>query len=206
LWVNLRIADADLGRVVFQASPHALATRKRPPDFHRALDVLHGLIEQAKAELENRRLREELDAAHRLLDHLQTELARLRHELHARLPDVPEETTPPAAGDGARQTVERMLAYVHEHYQKPMSLGQLAQALGRNASRLSTVFSHTTGVPFHAYLDELRLAKAKQLLRDAGRSIVQVACETGYASDDWFRHAFKAHTGLSPGAWRRLRS
>lgn len=205
MWVDLRIGDADLGRVVFQATPHTLATRNRPPDFHWALDVVDELIEQAKTKLESRELREELDAAHRLLGHLQRELARLRHELHARLPEVPEEMTPPPAGDGARQIVERMLAYVHEHYQRPMSLGQLAQALGRNASRLSTVFCHTTGVPFHAYLNELRLAKAKQLLRDAGRSIAQVACETGYASDDWFRHAFKAHTGLSPGAWRRLR-
>ena len=36
--------------------------------------------------------------------------------------------------------------------------------------------------------------------------IAQVACECGYASDDWFSHAFKAHTGLSPTAWRELES
>ena len=100
--------------------------------------------------------------------------------------------------------VDQMLAYAHDHYHKPMGLKEVAQALGRNASHLSTLFSRGTGLAFHAYLDELRLAKAKELLLDRTRSIAQVASETGYASEDWFRHAFKAHTGLSPSTWRRL--
>lgn len=95
-----------------------------------------------------------------------------------------------------------MLRYAQQHYERPGGLKEMAQALGRNVSYLCSRFHDGTGVTFHAYLDQLRLAKARQLLEDPALSVAQVAGATGYASEDWFRHAFKAHTGLSPSAWR----
>ena len=71
-----------------------------------------------------------------------------------------------------------------------------------NTSYLSTLLSQTTGVTFHHFLEEVRLSKAKELLRDPRNRIGEVACAIGYASPDAFRHAFKAHEGLSPEAWR----
>jgi len=40
------------------------------------------------------------------------------------------------------------------------------------------------------------------LLRDPRNRVGEVACAAGYACPDAFRHAFKAHEGLSPEAWR----
>lgn len=71
-----------------------------------------------------------------------------------------------------------------------------------NPSYLSTLFSQTTGVTFHHYLEQVRLARAKELLRDPRRRIWEAARATGYASPDAFRHAFRAREGLSPEAWR----
>lgn len=204
LWIELRVRDLMVGRAVFQARPRPGADEEAP-GFGQAVELLDVLLAQAAARIENQGLRKQLETTRRLQQYLETEVARLRHELHARLPEVPEKTAPPGEADRTRNTVGQMLSYVREHYQRPMSLGEVAQALGRNPSHLSTMFAQATGVPFHAYVDELRLAKAKQLLSDSTRSIIQVACETGYASDDWFRHAFKAHTGLSPSAWREAR-
>ncbi len=202
LWIDLWVGGVRLGRVVLQAPAQPSVGMPQPPDFRRALGLLRVLVDRAGAKLEVRQLRQELAAARQLVYHLRAELARLRHELHTRLPEIPELAPPPGRGTRAGDIVDRMLAYVRDHCQKPMSLGEVAQALGMNVSYLSTVFARTTGLAFHAYLDELRLAKAKELLRDHRRPIAQVACECGYASDDWFRHAFKAQTGLSPSAWR----
>jgi len=71
-----------------------------------------------------------------------------------------------------------------------------------NASYLSALFSQTTGATFHHFLEEVRLSKARELLRDPRNRIGDVARASGYASLDAFRHAFKAHEGLSPEAWR----
>jgi two-component system response regulator YesN len=95
-----------------------------------------------------------------------------------------------------------MLDYVHQHGHRPINLGELAANMNMNATYLSALFSETTGVPFHQFLKEVRLAKARDLLRDPRNRVCEVACATGYASADAFRHAFKAHEGFSPEAWR----
>ena len=102
----------------------------------------------------------------------------------------------------AQKLIEAMLDYVHQHSSRPINLDELASAMRMNASYLSALFSQTTGVPFHQYMQEIRLTEAKELLRDPRNRVGEVARATGYASPDAFRHAFKAHEGLSPMAWR----
>ena len=138
----------------------------------------------------------------RRLNHTQTEVARLSEELHHRLPGLPESTVQPSLQSHARNLVDAMFNYVHQHYFRPIGLADMALAMKMNASYLSALFSQTTGVPFHQFLQEVRLSKAKALLRDPRNRIGEVADATGYASADAFRHAFKAHEGLSPEAWR----
>lgn len=102
-----------------------------------------------------------------------------------------------------QQLVQHMLDYLGTHYQRPLQLNDLAAALRMTPCYLCTLFSHTLGVTFHHYLDELRLAKAKELLGDPARKICEVACAVGYASAGHFGRAFKAHTGLTPCQWRQ---
>jgi two-component system response regulator YesN len=76
--------------------------------------------------------------------------------------------------------------------------------LKRNAAYLSDLFSHAVGLPFKAYLTELRLEKAKELLVDPKYNVNEVAQAVGYAGADRFRLAFKQHTGLAPSRWREM--
>jgi two-component system response regulator YesN len=160
--------------------------------------ILHDLESTAQA----RMARGRLENALRRLNNTQTEATRLRGELRHRLPDLPESAVQPGLGSHAQKLVEAMLDYVHQHCPRPISLDELASAMKMNASYLSTLFSQTTGVTFHQFLEEVRLSKAKELLRDPRNRVGEVARAAGYASPDAFRHAFKAHEGLSPEAWR----
>ena len=95
-----------------------------------------------------------------------------------------------------------MLDYLHAHYHRPLQLGEVATALKMNACYLSSLFSQILGITFHQYLNELRMAKAKDLLRDPARHACEVAFAVGYASAGQFWRVFKAHNGLSPCRWR----
>lgn len=108
----------------------------------------------------------------------------------------------PGRSSHAQRIVQRMISHVHEHFHRPMSLKQVASAIGMNASYLSDLFSRQLGMTFHQYLVEVRMAKARQLLLSPHRRIAEVACAVGYASADQFRHAFKAHAGVPPSHWR----
>jgi AraC-like DNA-binding protein len=147
-------------------------------------------------------LRRELEAAQLRLKNLETEDARLRKELRQHAPGIPESRKPPGDGNHSEQIVQRMLEYVHMNYQRPLQLGDVAGALKMNACYLSSLFSHTLGVTFHYYLNKIRLAKAKELLRDPVYRVCEAACALGYASAESFRSSFKTEIGMSPSAWR----
>ena len=83
-----------------------------------------------------------------------------------------------------------------------MQLGDLAVAMNMNGAYLCKLFSTTTDVTFHHYLEQLRLAKAKELLHDPVNRVCEVACAVGYVNPNHFREVFKAYVGTSPSAWR----
>jgi AraC-like DNA-binding protein len=146
----------------------------------------------------------ELQQAHRRLLHLEAEDSRLRKELHNRFPEISESLPIPASASHAQQIVVKMLDYARRHYQRPMSLREVSSSLNMNASYLSGLFSKTMGVTFHHYLDELRLAKAEELLRDPCARVREIAYAVGYVSPNHFRNVFKVHEGIPPSAWRDM--
>jgi two-component system response regulator YesN len=160
--------------------------------------ILHDLESTAQARMAG----SGLEKALRRLNNAQTEAARLRLELRHRLPGLPESAVQPGLGSHAQKVVGAMLDYARQHSNRPITLDDLATEMKMNASYLSALFSQTTGMTFHRFLEEVRLSKAKEMLRDPRNRIGQVAGAAGYGSPDAFRHAFKSREGLSPEAWR----
>jgi AraC-like DNA-binding protein len=176
----------------------------RPVRFHRSVALLRLIVSALEEYVTVQLLERDLQASQRRLRGLELEDQRLHEELHRRLPQLAAGTSVTnTPGSQARTLVHCMLHYVQEHYNQPMTLDELAASLGRNPSYLSTLFARATGLNFHHYLNELRLAKAKELLSDPLRTVSEVACSVGYASEDWFRHAFKKNTGVPPREWRK---
>jgi AraC-like DNA-binding protein len=160
--------------------------------FGHAVDLARLILHDLESAARARTARSELN-------NTQTEAVYPHEELRPRLPSLPQSTIPKSH---TQKLVEEMADYVHQHYYRPISLKDLTSVMKRNASYLSALFSQTTGITFHHYLEVLRLSKAKELLRDPRNRVGEVARAVGYASPISFRHAFKAHLGLSPEAWR----
>jgi AraC-like DNA-binding protein len=182
-------------------APRSTLYATSPAAFHHAVALVRLILHDLESSAQARMARSGLESALWRLNNVQTEAARLREELRHRLPGLPESTVQPGLGSHAQKLVEVMLDFVHQHYHRPISVDDLASAMRMNASYLSTLFSQTTGVTFHHFLEEVRLSKAKELLRDPRNRVGEVAGAAGYASPDSFRHAFKAHEGVSPEAW-----
>jgi AraC-like DNA-binding protein len=58
------------------------------------------------------------------------------------------------------------------------------------------------GASFQQVLDQARYALAKDYLRQAGLSLVDISFLLGYQEQSAFNHAFKEWSGMNPGAWR----
>jgi len=63
---------------------------------------------------------------------------------------------------------------------------------------MKILFKALVGKTIHEYQQELRIAKAKELLNQQGRSVTDVANILGYSSISHFSTAFKRVTGMKP--------
>jgi len=100
-----------------------------------------------------------------------------------------------------RQAVKLACNYLMENYVDNISLTELAHLAGLSPFHFSRVFSEAFGMPPHAFQTQLRVSRAKALLR-LGRSISEVACETGFADQSHLNRHFKRLVEPSPGRYR----
>lgn len=88
--------------------------------------------------------------------------------------------------------------------QEDISLEQLAQNLNYSTAYLSRLIKKETGSTFSELLQELRIQKAKDLLRKSEVKINSVAVQTGYSDISYFISVFKKKTGVTPNEYRSL--
>lgn len=90
--------------------------------------------------------------------------------------------------------------YLEDHAAENVSLAALARFAGLSAFHLSRVFRETVGMPPHAYQTQVRVRRAKSLLR-AGRPITLAATEAGFYDQAHLTRHFKGIVGLTPGRY-----
>ena len=98
--------------------------------------------------------------------------------------------------------VDRVRAYIRDNYGEDLSTTELAGLFFLNSKYLSAVFKEKTGMNLTAYIEAVRMEKAKQLLRDGRLSVSEAALHTGYSDPNYFSKVFKRYTGLSPKLYR----
>ena len=100
-------------------------------------------------------------------------------------------------------TVNRIVAYINEHFSENLSLKTLSEKFYMNPAYLSQFFKNKTGMNYHAYLSRLRLEKAKQLLISTDQPIAEIAARAGFYDYRAFTRRFHREEGLTPSQYRR---
>ncbi|MGV2887041.1 response regulator transcription factor [Paenibacillus taichungensis] len=108
-------------------------------------------------------------------------------------------------GGGSKDTVlKQMIEFIRRNPGENLKLEVLAEVFNYNSSYLGKLFKNHTGEYFNAFLDKVRMEKAKELL-DEGLKVHQVAARVGYANVDYFHGKFKKYVGESPSAYKHAR-
>ncbi len=101
------------------------------------------------------------------------------------------------------QSAMKIINYVNENYcDNTLSLKQISQEFGFNETYVSTLFRKVYGEKFSVVIEELRIKRACELIRNTDEKISEIAQAVGYSSDASFRRAFKKITGVAPGEYR----
>lgn len=94
--------------------------------------------------------------------------------------------------------------YMTAHFRERITLDTLAREISVNKYYLQKLFTRHAGLSPGAYLANLRMVHAKELLRQTETPVSVVAAETGVAAVSHFIRTFKAHEGMTPAEYRRL--
>ena len=105
--------------------------------------------------------------------------------------------------DGATSDLSaRILSYLGGHYREPLSLEDLANAMGVSRFHISHMFATKFGIGFKEYLNNLRIECAKGLLRSTEMPIAEVSRQSGFENQRTFNRVFNENTGISPRDYR----
>lgn len=102
--------------------------------------------------------------------------------------------------------IDQVLQYVEENYNTALSTRDIAGRFFMNTSYFSKLFHEQMGCTFSNYLINVRVEKAKMMLTQTNMKLYYIAEAVGYTNVQYFSTIFKEKEGLTPSAFRQMRS
>lgn len=94
--------------------------------------------------------------------------------------------------------------FIADHYEDAeLSLNVVAEYVGLNEKYFTNRFSKETGETFSSYLTELRIQKARELLKSTNFKVYEIAEMVGYYNVEHFNRTFKKLNNISPAQYRK---
>ena len=99
--------------------------------------------------------------------------------------------------------VNRFLESVFAPDRLPGSIASYAEEACISENYLSRLVKQSTGRSVGAWIDIVRIQRAKRMLSETTLSIIDVAAAVGLEDQSYFARLFKRETGLTPSAFRK---
>ena len=120
--------------------------------------------------------------------------------LNALLRQQGERTVKGELQSAMRADIRQAVDFLHSEYHQPLAVSEIAAAAGLSEFHFMRMFHKHTGLSVHQYLTQIRLTRAKHML-SLGRDAAQTANDVGFFDQSHFIKKFRAHFGITPGAF-----
>ncbi|MFF2887385.1 helix-turn-helix domain-containing protein [Paenibacillus sp. NPDC057967] len=105
----------------------------------------------------------------------------------------------------SQQHIERMKAYLQDHYRGKVTKEHLAECIGRSPNHAATLFRQVTGQTISEYVHSLRMRTAVYMLTESLLTVSEISDYLGYSDITYFQRVFKRTLGHSPSAYLKER-
>lgn len=107
---------------------------------------------------------------------------------------------------GQRRLADEAERIIREDPGVHLTAEAIAEKLNCTAPTLKKYFRKVYGIPMYTYLQDIRMKKAAEELKETNYSIADIAFEAGYQNQSKFCSLFKTTYGVTPSEYRRLNS
>lgn len=102
------------------------------------------------------------------------------------------------------EPIDKVIEFINNHYTDPnFSLDEVSKNTFLTSSYICVIFKDFMGITLNKYITELRVNKAKELLKNSDIKMKDIAIKTGYSDGNYFTKIFKKETGYNPSDYRR---
>jgi len=98
--------------------------------------------------------------------------------------------------------LRRVTELLEAHLDEEFSLDRLAREVGVSEFHFCRLFKKTTGFTPSRYFIRMRMEKARRLLRETTKNVIEVGLDVGYSSPSHFAQIFRREVGIPPSAYR----
>lgn len=99
--------------------------------------------------------------------------------------------------------LNQVFKYIEANYHQPISLQDVAVAVGYCPAYLTDLVRRHTGQTVNHWIVERRMVAARSLLLEGNLCVNQIAEIVGYQHEGHFFRQFRQHHGTTPQAWRK---
>jgi AraC-like DNA-binding protein len=102
-----------------------------------------------------------------------------------------------------RMAADETVAFMHKNLHEKITLSDLAHFSRLSVSQFARVFKEEIGTTPIEYLQELRLTRAKRLLKDSCKTVTEIAIDCGFNSSSYFSRCFQTRFNTSASDYRK---
>jgi AraC family transcriptional regulator len=101
-----------------------------------------------------------------------------------------------------KHKLQQAIDYIQANLDQKLTLEAIAQHLNMSVYHFCDLFKQSVGIAPYKYVLQQRVERAKQLLKDEERAIVDIALECGFANQTHLNKHFRKFTGMTPNSYR----
>lgn len=98
----------------------------------------------------------------------------------------------------SNEALKKAIAFIRLNYRKEIAINDAAREAGVGERHLRKLFSHYLNLSPLEYLNQIRINKAIELLRNTEMSVKEVSFASGFQSPQYFSRIFKQQVGITP--------
>ncbi len=95
--------------------------------------------------------------------------------------------------------------YVEENFKnEDLNVNSIGEKFKMSASYISKIFKKESGISLMDYINMVRIQKAKEYMKEGGKTLAEVAKISGYGSVRTFGRIFSKTEGITPSEYKKL--
>ena len=117
---------------------------------------------------------------------------------------VSELNEEPSNPDNMLPKIGESVALLEKHFTRDFTLDELAEKACMSTRNFTRCFKRSTGMSPIAFLQNVRLQHAADLLKNSNSRISEIAYQCGFNDSNYFTKMFAMHYGVAPAMYRKL--